>query len=250
MEEQEQPSQEARRAKVTNEHRAEAKRLKALWDQKKPELAKQNLGSQLAFGAKFGIGTQAAVGFFLNGQTPLSLKAARGFAEGLGCNVADFSPRLAGEIRGLNDVISDGAPGEGSVAGAPKTIIVAKPLTVGRIHQMLSRATQMVPEERKNAIRSLVSGHEVSDADAAVIDTLAGGVTLVLPGDAPRVGAAANANSPTFTLAEVMRLAHEEMEEEPLAASVIQAFLKRLARRLADESQSAQPVRKITHTNV
>jgi len=41
------------------------------------------------------IGSQSAVTSFLNGHTPLSLKAARGFAKGLNCLISDFSPRLA-----------------------------------------------------------------------------------------------------------------------------------------------------------
>lgn len=53
------------------------------------------MGSQAAFGETFGIGNQAAMTLFLNGGCALSLKAARGFAAGLGCRIADFSPRLA-----------------------------------------------------------------------------------------------------------------------------------------------------------
>jgi hypothetical protein len=34
----------------------------------------------------------------LYGETPLSLKAAKGFAEGLNCYIDDFSPRLAAQI--------------------------------------------------------------------------------------------------------------------------------------------------------
>lgn len=82
---------DGRSAKVTDEHRAEAAALKKLWKESKHGL------SQAAFGADFKIGTQAAVGFFLNGKSPLSLKAARGFAKGLKCDISDFSKRLAEE---------------------------------------------------------------------------------------------------------------------------------------------------------
>ncbi len=51
--------------------------------------------NQTIFGEKYGVGTQSAVTSFLSGRTPISLKAAKGFAEGLGCRIADFSPRLA-----------------------------------------------------------------------------------------------------------------------------------------------------------
>ncbi|MHB8947538.1 MAG: hypothetical protein ACYC4S_00555 [Rhodoferax sp.] len=52
-------------------------------------------GSQAVFGEKLEIGNQSAVGQFLRGESPLSLKAAKGFAKGLGCRIAEFSPRLA-----------------------------------------------------------------------------------------------------------------------------------------------------------
>lgn len=82
--------------KVTDENRAEARRLRAIWDAAK---ARGAVSSQEKFGADYGIGGQAAVWQFLSGKTPLSAKAAAGFAEGLGCKVADFSPRLASLLR-------------------------------------------------------------------------------------------------------------------------------------------------------
>ena len=42
----------------------------------------------------------------MGGKTALSLKAARGFAEGLGCAVSEFSPRLAAELSQLSSVNS------------------------------------------------------------------------------------------------------------------------------------------------
>lgn len=86
---------EDRRAKVTPEHEEEARKLRQLWASSAAVRDAAGVGSQLAFGAHYGIGTQGAVGSFLNGKTPLSLKAARGFADGIGCKVSDFSPRLA-----------------------------------------------------------------------------------------------------------------------------------------------------------
>lgn len=82
---------------VTEENLDEARRLRAIWDRKRSELrtAGQPVFSQESFGADFKVGNQAAVGFFLNGKTALSFKAASGFAKGLGCRIADFSPRLA-----------------------------------------------------------------------------------------------------------------------------------------------------------
>jgi hypothetical protein len=86
---------DSKRGNVTDEHRQEAARLRALWERERERLKAAGLGSQEAFGAEFKIGNQAAVGFFLNGKTALSPKAAAGFARGLRCDVKDFSPRLA-----------------------------------------------------------------------------------------------------------------------------------------------------------
>lgn len=84
-----------RRAKTTEETRAEAARLRQIWDRT------ENKPTQAEFGHRFGIGSQSAVALFLRGTTPLSAKAAAGFAAGLGCKVEDFSPRLATTIERL-----------------------------------------------------------------------------------------------------------------------------------------------------
>lgn len=78
-----------RKAKVTPETLAESVRLRGIWDRT------TDRPSQASFAETFGIGGQSAVTSFLNGKTPLSLKAAKGFALGLNCLVSDFSPRLA-----------------------------------------------------------------------------------------------------------------------------------------------------------
>jgi hypothetical protein len=84
-------AEQQRKAKVTDENRQEAVRLRALWDSRRHE-------SQAIFGERYGIGNQSAVSQFLRGETPLSLNAAKGFARGLGCTISDFSPRLAREL--------------------------------------------------------------------------------------------------------------------------------------------------------
>lgn len=81
-----------RKAKVTPETKAEAARLKEIWFAQKERL------SQVVFGETYQIGSQSAVTSFLNGHTPLSLKAAKGFAKGLGCPISAFSARLATEV--------------------------------------------------------------------------------------------------------------------------------------------------------
>jgi hypothetical protein len=89
-----------RAAKVTQEHREEAARLKEIWlREKRP--------TQEHFGATYGIGSQGAVWRFLNAKDPLSLKAARGFAEGLKVDISEFSPRLAHEAAAYAQHVAD-----------------------------------------------------------------------------------------------------------------------------------------------
>ena len=80
----------------------EAKRLKEIWASN----ADGRLG-QAQFGEVYGIGGQSAVANFLNGRSPLSLKAALGFARGLKCRVQDFSPRLAKEALGIAEALEE-----------------------------------------------------------------------------------------------------------------------------------------------
>lgn len=95
----------SKKAKVTDEHRAESARLKEIWEREKPRLKALGFGTQESFGQEFGIGNQAAVGFFLNGESAISLKAAAAFARGLGCSVSDFSPRLAALMATADQVV-------------------------------------------------------------------------------------------------------------------------------------------------
>ena len=87
-----------RKAKVTPETKAESESLKKIW------LKAKDRPSQAQFGETFGIGSQSAVTSFLNGTTPLSLKAARGFARGLGCHISDFSERLSATVDDAREV--------------------------------------------------------------------------------------------------------------------------------------------------
>ncbi len=89
---------ENKRGSVTEENREESRLLRALWD------ARENRMTQTEFGEAYDIGSQAAVGHFLNGNSAISMKAAKGFARGLGCEIAAFSPRLAREALELANV--------------------------------------------------------------------------------------------------------------------------------------------------
>lgn len=94
------------RTPLTKEQIDEAALLKSLYTATNHGL------SQAEFGATFEIGSQGAVWQYLNGRTALNLKAAKGFAKGLNCNVSDFSPRLAAEIEGLARHATDSNPDE------------------------------------------------------------------------------------------------------------------------------------------
>ena len=96
---QEMSESDDKRGKVSPENIEESRRLQKIWNRELERRRNDDAESQAKFGEKYGIGNQAAVGFFLNAKTALSAKAAAGFARGLGCTIDDFSPRLAEELR-------------------------------------------------------------------------------------------------------------------------------------------------------
>ena len=93
-------TEKTRKARVTEENRLEAERLKAIYNGE-PHNGKPEGLTQADFGAKYDIGAQAVVWQYLNGRIPLNLRAATGFARGLKRKIADFSPRLAAEAAKL-----------------------------------------------------------------------------------------------------------------------------------------------------
>ena len=101
-----------KRAIVTEEHKAEAQALRAIWERAKPS-------SQKEFGIEFGIGGQGAVSNFLAGTSALSLKAAAGFAQGLGCSIEDFSPRLAATAAQIADSMAESPMTARSLSPSP-----------------------------------------------------------------------------------------------------------------------------------
>ncbi|WP_198045318.1 S24 family peptidase [Cupriavidus taiwanensis] len=82
----------------------DAARLKALYGERKGKM------SQEEFGSRFEIGSQGMVWQYLNAHRPLNIKAATGFARGLGVEVDAFSPRLAEEIRRASSTVTDTVP--------------------------------------------------------------------------------------------------------------------------------------------
>lgn len=106
-----------RRAKVTDEHRAEARQLKQLFEEfQKRQKERGARVTQGGFGSDYGIGDQALVWQYLNARIPLNLRAAMGFAKGLGVPVERFSRRLSQEQAALS------APAS-STPRAPRTAL-------------------------------------------------------------------------------------------------------------------------------
>lgn len=82
----------------------DAERLKALYEARKGKM------SQEEFGNRFEIGSQGMVWQYLNARRALNIKAASGFARGLGVSVDAFSPRLAEEIRLASSQVAQPLP--------------------------------------------------------------------------------------------------------------------------------------------
>lgn len=81
------------RKTITAENLAEARRLKALFQ----ESSRRKGLTQAQMALELGI-SQGAVSHYLNGKNALNLRAAVAFSRCIGCPVGDFSPRLAQEL--------------------------------------------------------------------------------------------------------------------------------------------------------
>lgn len=141
---------EYRRAKVTPENLEEARRLGQLWESRSHP-------PQAEFGEAYDIGNQSAVSAFLRGKTPLSLKAARGFAAGLGCRIEDFSPRLAAEAAAISNMVTADAlrPEVAEVALAIDALPPRhREWVLGIVRQTLEVA-MLPPEPKQNGLGEL-----------------------------------------------------------------------------------------------
>jgi hypothetical protein len=74
----------------------DAKRLKRLWEEKRPKGMTQE-----KFGVEYDMGTQGNVGLYLNGKQKLNLYAVGQFSKLLGVMIDEISPRLADQVREL-----------------------------------------------------------------------------------------------------------------------------------------------------
>lgn len=125
---------DSKRPKITDVHRQEATRLKALWDDRKQR-------TQAEFGEVYGLGNQANVGHYLLGRSPLNIKAALAFATELRCQIGDFSPRLAAELEPITVApITSGSP------------------TTDELERQLLEMFRALPLESKDMVLHLANG--------------------------------------------------------------------------------------------
>lgn len=152
------------KAKITDEHREESRLLKEIWDS-----SGHGKLTQAEFGHQYGIGTQAAVGFFLNGKSAISMKAAKGFARGLGCPISAFSKRLATEADEAISMSGGSAPPKGD---APWPFLTVSPsqyfevLTQNQRNILEATANSFV-NARESPEKHLVPANNKKHANAA-----------------------------------------------------------------------------------
>ena len=116
---------DSKRPKITDEHREEAARLKALWDSRQHR-------TQAEFGEHYGLGGQANVGHYLLGRSALNPKAALAFATELGVQVAEFSPRLAVDL----DKVTGGIVTQPAPVGMPALLKEQPPTGYVRLQHL------------------------------------------------------------------------------------------------------------------
>jgi len=97
----------------------EAKALLRLWEQRPVGEDGEQI-SQMNFGLKYDLGSQGNIGHYLHGRQALNLRAAIAFSKELHRPIADFSRRLATQLRALelSDPVLDVVEGIGKLPDA------------------------------------------------------------------------------------------------------------------------------------
>lgn len=170
-----------RKAKITPENVQEAAKLRAIWD------ATPDKPNQAIFGDRFEIGSQSAVTLFLNGKTPLSLKAARGFAKGLRRDIAEFSTRLAAEAAKNMEFIHHPDDDEGFAMVKRADVVFSN----GRGKLIFEEGAKAPLSFRRDYLRKL----GISEKNAVVVDsdgrsnepTIADGAVLLVNRSAQQI---------------------------------------------------------------
>lgn len=168
-----------RRGGMTDEHRDEAARVKAIWDAAETP-------SQELFGRTWGIGGQTAATQFLLGRTALSVKAALGFARGLSCTVDAFSPRLAAEIghiaRCADETLAarlNGSPPAKAVVPNPPRVELVRSLRY--VQDTLSRADRYTLAQVRPLFALLLEDPTDVEASRRIAELLTPGRALSQP---------------------------------------------------------------------
>lgn len=107
--------------------------------------------SQLEFGATHDIGTQSAVGQYLNGARPLNVAVALKFARGLGVPVSAFSPTIATQIAGTEVMDPIGE----AVSALPES---DRQQVLDFIQYRWQRAGELVASERAARYVTMIEG--------------------------------------------------------------------------------------------
>lgn len=187
----------SRKAKIEPVHIEEAANLRRLFENREaPRL------TQAAFGEKFEIGSQAVVWQYLNARIPLNMEKAVRFAKGLGCDIAEFSPRLADDMRALRVIIErdfqeagDNSKALESMESGLHSKVVALNDTLYRVHYT---AEDPSGKPRPSIDQSAIGSHPTAiddhapasteqeaaalDATSETADTLVNAIELLLKG--------------------------------------------------------------------
>ena len=135
-----------KRSKITDEHREEARKLKALWDARA-------LRTQAQFGEAFSLGNQSNVGHYLNARSPLNLSAALAFSKELGVEISEFSPRLMLERNQL--MHSYGTPSAPTALLLREEVAVYEAVSLEQALQRISAHLTSIGKYNPNTVKAL-----------------------------------------------------------------------------------------------
>ncbi len=120
--------------------KADAARLRVLWEARKPRV------SQLEFAAQAGIGSQGLMHQYLKPLIPLNIPVAIKFAKGLHCAIVDFSPTLAMCIQEAIPYMDKTGPSYANGALEQQLLVLFRGLHPKTQDQVLGNITRLYQE--------------------------------------------------------------------------------------------------------
>jgi transcriptional regulator with XRE-family HTH domain len=138
---------EKKRAKLTDEQRDECDRLKAIWQSRWKERGR----TQEDLAEVLGI-TPGAISLVMNKRMAIPPKLAPGFAAAFGCEVAEFSPRLAELLHVRVNPQADPDPyavAREHAAAAEPSSVEPGAITAFDALEHLSRTMQSIPDRHR-----------------------------------------------------------------------------------------------------